>query len=377
MTAKLNRIIHGDCIKEMGKLKAGSVDLVFADPPFNIGYDYDEYDDKRSCEDYLDWSKRWITEVKRVLKPAGTFWLAIGDEYAAELKVMATRELELTCRSWVIWYYTFGVHCKLKFTRSHAHLFHFVKNPKKFTFNDMAVRVPSARQLVYGDKRANPKGRVPDDTWIIPPSFPPLEGGIEGGTFPPSRGGKEGGTVQSRDRKGAVTPDAIPNRGWVLRPQDLPDGFTADSDTWYYSRVCGTFAERTRFHGCQMPEQLLGRIIRASSNERELVLDPFSGSATTLAVAKKLERNFLGFEISKQYVDAGRSRLRKIKPGDPLDGPENPLTSVPSTENGTIRTPDGRRVKRKGQPKRRGRPKQPRRPESRRQESLQQQELWR
>ena len=94
-----------------------------------------------------------------------------------------------------------------------------------------------------------------------------------------------------------------------------------------------------------MPEQLLGRIIRASSNEGELVLDPFSGSATTLAVAKKLERNFLGFEISKQYVDAGRSRLRKIKPGDPLDGPENPLTSVPSTENGTIRTADGRRVK--------------------------------
>ena len=352
MTTKLNRLVHGDCIKEMGRLKAASVDLVFADPPFNIGYEYDEYDDKRSCEDYLEWSKRWITEVKRVLKPDGTFWLAIGDEYAAELKVIATRELGLTSRSWVIWYYTFGVHCNQKFTRSHAHLFHFVKDPKRFTFNDMAVRVPSARQLVYGDKRANPKGRVPDDTWIIPPHFPPSQGGIEGGN------------EQSRDRKGAVPPDAIRNpqsathnRGWVLRPQDLPDGFTADSDTWYYSRVCGTFAERKRFHGCQMPEQLLGRIIRVSSNEGDLVLDPFSGSATTLAVAKKLERNYLGFEISKEYVNAGRTRLRKIKPGDPLDGPENPLTSAPNTEDGTIRTPDGRRVKRNGKPKRPSRPK--------------------
>ena len=336
MTAKLNKIVHGDCIKEMGKLKAGSVDLAFADPPFNIGYDYDEYDDKRSCEDYLDWSKRWISEVIRVLKPDGTFWLAIGDEYAAEMKVMATRELGLTCRSWVIWYYTFGVHCKLKFTRSHAHLFHFVKDAKSFTFNDMAVRVPSARQLVYGDKRANPKGRVPDDTWIIPPAS------------------EDSGPQESAIRN---PQSAIPKQGWILRPQDLPDGFTADSDTWYYSRVCGTFAERKGFHGCQMPEQLLGRIIRASSNEGELVLDPFSGSATTLAVAKKLERSYLGFELSKQYVDAGRLRLRKIQPGDPLDGPENPLTSVPSTANGTIRTSDGRRVKRNGQTKRPGRPR--------------------
>ena len=104
-----------------------------------------------------------------------------------------------------------------------------------------------------------------------------------------------------------------------------------------------------------MPEQLLGRVILASSNEGELVLDPFSGSATTLAVAKKLERDYLGFEISKQYVNDGRSRLRRLKPGDPLDGPENPLTSVPSTENGTIRTPDGKRVKRNGRPKDPGR----------------------
>src|SRR4029453_7430514 len=106
----------------------------------------------------------WGARVFGVLKPDGTFWLAIGDEYAAELKILFHRELKLALRSWVIWYYTFGVNCKKKFTRSHAHLFYFVKDPRNFTFNEDAIRVPSARQLVYADKRANPKGRLPDDT---------------------------------------------------------------------------------------------------------------------------------------------------------------------------------------------------------------------
>jgi len=346
MAATLGRIVQGDCIKKLKTLDAGSVDLVFADPPFNIGYDYDEYDDKRSCEDYLGWSKRWISEVIRVLKPDGTFWLAIGDEYAAELKVMATRDLELTCRSWVVWYYTFGVHCKHKFTRSHAHLFYFVKDPKKFTFNTDDIRVPSARQLVYADKRANPKGRVPDDTWIIQPN---------------AEKSKSRKVEKSKRRNDRQTESPIPNpqspisNGWVLRPQDLPEGFTADSDTWYFPRVCGTFKERGGFHGCQMPEQLLGRIIKACSNEGDLVVDPFAGSGTTLAVAKKLGRKYLGTEISEQYVAEIRARLSRIKPGDLLDGAEDPLTSVAATAEGTIRTPDGKRVKRNSPSTRRGR----------------------
>src|SRR5471032_1581236 len=105
--------------------------------------------------------------------------------FCPELKMIFQRELGLTCRSWVVWYYTFGVHCKRKFSRSHTHLFYFVKNADDFTFNDEAIRVPSARQLVYADARADARGRVPDNTWI-------------------------------------------------LRPQDLPDGFTADEDTWYF-----------------------------------------------------------------------------------------------------------------------------------------------
>ncbi len=83
-----------------------------------------------------------------------------------------------------------------------------------------------------------------------------------------------------------------------------------------------------------MPEQLLGRIIRASTNEAdppELVLDPFSGSATTLVVAKKLNRNFVGFDLSADYVKRGRKRLADVNPGDLLEGAAEPLLSAPKT----------------------------------------------
>jgi site-specific DNA-methyltransferase (adenine-specific) len=332
-------IIEGDCIARMSEMPAASLPLVFADPPFNIGYDYDEYDDRRSAVEYLDWSRLWMDAVVRVLADDGTFWLAIGDEYAAELKVLATRELGLTCRSWVVWYYTFGVHCENKFTRSHAHLFHFVKDAKRFTFNTEAIRVPSARQLVYADRRANPKGRVPDDTWIAPPAGFPREsegrhadGSAATGGPPEPRNGSPGG---------AVPQPTLTHEGFVLRPQDLPGGFGTDSNMWYYPRVCGTFRERGGFHGCQMPEQILGRIIRASSNEGDCVLDPFAGSGTTLAVAKKLGRRYLGFELSKEYVRNIRDRLERIRPGDPLDGVADPMTSVANTRNGRVRPPEG------------------------------------
>ena len=291
-----NHLHHGDCIEGMARLDAGSVDLVFADPPFNIGYDYDVYEDRKHADEYLDWTKAWGTQVHRVLKPTGTFWLAIGDDFAAELKVLFTREIGFSCRSWVIWYYTFGVNCTRKFSRSHTHLFHFVKDRAQFTFNADAIKVPSARQLVYQDIRANPKGRLPDDTWI-------------------------------------------------LRPQDLPEGFQPKEDTWYFPRVCGTFKERAGFHGCQMPERVLGRIIDVSSNPGELVLDPFAGSGSTLIVAKKLGRDYLGFEFSENYAQRIGERLAATGVGQALDGVVDPKTSVPNTANGK-RLDAKRKVKR-------------------------------
>jgi len=283
---QLDKLYNQNCITGMAQIPEGSVDLAFADPPFNIGYKYDVYEDRLAADEYLAWTKKWGAALIRTLKPTGTFWLAIGDDFAAELKVIFQRELGLYCRSWVIWYYTFGVNCARKFSRSHTHLFHFVKNPEHFTFNTDDIRVPSARQLVYADRRADSRGRLPDDTWI-------------------------------------------------LRPQDAVGSFTSEEDVWHIPRVCGTFKERAGWHGCQMPEQLLGRIIRACSDPEQTVLDPFGGSGTTLAVAKKLGRRFIGFELSNNYAKQIQGRLKAANVGDPLVGSEEPKVSTPSTAGST------------------------------------------
>lgn len=268
----MNEIIEGDCLQHFESVADGSVNLVFCDPPFNIGYDYGEdgYDDTMSDSAYLSWSRQWLQQVYRVLADDGTFWLMIGDEQAAELKVLACRA-GFHLRSWVIWYYTFGVNATRKFSRSHVHLLYFVKSKTDFTFNVDAVRVPSARMLKYNDKRANPKGRLPDDTW-------------------------------------------------VLQPTSLEGGFAEDSDTWLLSRVCGTFKERVEGAANQIPEQLLGRVIRACSNENDVVLDPMAGTGTTVVVAKKLGRKYLGFEQSSRMAGIAQSRLAAVNVGDPLEG---------------------------------------------------------
>jgi len=265
---KENTIIQGDCVEiltsELQNQKGKPfVDLIFADPPFNIGYEYDKYKDNLGHEQYVQWSKKWMSACYDVLADHGSFWIAIGDDYAAEIRIIA-RELGLVMRNWIIWYYTFGQNTRKKFSRSHTHIFYFVKNEKKFIFNDSVIRVPSARQTIYNDKRAHSKGKVPDDTWI-------------------------------------------------LRPQEIPEAFNDSEDTWHIPRVCGTFKERTGFHGCQMPEKLLERIILAASNPDQLVLDPFSGSGTTVVVASQLGRKYLGIDISENYVSEGLKRINEAK----------------------------------------------------------------
>ena len=154
-----NRVINGDCLEALAELPEGCVDLAFADPPFNIGYKYDRYDDSRNSDDYLGWTGDWLAAVRRVLKPDGSFFVAIGDEYVAEIKIRLDA-LGLTMRNWIVWHYTFGVSCTKKFSRSHAHILYYVADPKRFTFNADAIRVPSARQTTYADRRANPRGVV-------------------------------------------------------------------------------------------------------------------------------------------------------------------------------------------------------------------------
>ena len=241
----LNKIICGDCIEVLGRVRKPFADLIFADPPFNIGYQYDKYNDKVEREKYIAWTKDWMTVCKKALKPAGSFYIAIGDEYAANVKIIAD-ELGLFLRNWLIWHYTFGQQMKNKFARSHTHILYFVKDKDRFTFNADVTRVISDRQKRYKDKRAYPEGKMPDDVWDE------------------------------------------------------------------YPRVCGTFKERIEFP-CQMPESLLGRIIRVSSDEGHWILDPFIGSGTTAVVAAKLGRNFTGIDISKEYVRTSRQRIESCR----------------------------------------------------------------
>jgi site-specific DNA-methyltransferase (adenine-specific) len=238
---EINKAYLGDCIELMKQIANNSIDLIFADPPFNIGIKYDNYNDKKSYEEYYRWSEKWLKECYRILKKTGTIYIAIGDEFAAEINIILKRT-GFYFRNWIIWYYTFGQNQRKKFNRAHTHIFYFTKSVENFTFNDDVVRIPSARQLVYNDKRAHPKGKVPDDVWE-------------------------------------------------------------------FSRVCGTFKERLGNHPCQMPESLLERIIKTSSNENNLVFDPFGGTGTTAYVAKKLKRNYITMDISEKYFEVIQKRL--------------------------------------------------------------------
>ena len=251
-----NQILCGDCVEILRRAQGPFADLIFADPPFNIGYKYDTYHDDRASEKYLAWTRDWIGACVGVLKPQGSFYLAIGDDYAAQIKLILADELGLTLRNWIIWHYTFGQQTKNKFARSHTHILYFVKDAKNFVFHDEAVRVISDRQKKYSDKRANPAGKMPDDVWNE------------------------------------------------------------------YPRVCGTFVERTGFP-CQMPESLLARIIRVSSNEGDWVLDPFCGSGTTAVVAHKLNRTYTSIDISETYVQAAKERIADSE-GLPVEGNGSP-----------------------------------------------------
>ncbi len=290
--ATIGTISHMDCVDGMAAMPAESAALVFGDPPFNIGRDYDSHNDRQKPADYLKWSARWLDQAVRILKPDGSLWICVSEEYQAELKVLAEGRFALAFpdgkgtelirratpvqplrpRHHVVWYYTFGVNAPKKLSRSHTHLLHFVKSLDGHKWNPDQVRVPSARAAIYNDKRASPDGRLPDDTWII-------------------------------------------------RPQDDAAGFGGDNDVMHESRVCGTYKERQPVDN-QMPEQLIARVVRLCTDEGDLVVSPFSGSGTDAVVSKKLNRKFAAFDTSEAYVLQSLLRLESARPGDMLDAPE-------------------------------------------------------
>ncbi|HKB37337.1 MAG TPA: DNA methyltransferase [Gemmataceae bacterium] len=278
----LGGVLEGDCRAVLPTLPAGCADLVFSDIPFNQGVDYPGYKDDLPEAEYLNLQGECFVAALRELSPTGSFWVASGARYQAEVLVMLKR-LGLHWRNTVVWHYTFGQNQKQKFTPSWVALHYLVRDPRRFTFNADAVRVMSARQTDYNDKRANPKGKVPDDVW-------------------------------------------------VLRPQEAEEMglFDPTFDCWHVPRVNGTFKERVD-HPCQMPQAVLERIILACTNPGDLVLDPMCGPGTTLVAARRLGRRSIGVELCPATAALARERLARA--GSAEEGSESGKgASPPSPE---------------------------------------------
>lgn len=243
-------VIDGDCVAFMKELAPGSMRLIFADPPYNIGVDYGNGPeaDQLDAEEYLDWSESWMLHAANLLADDGSMFVLIPDEWADEYGCLL-RRTGLHRRRWIKWYETFGVNQASNYNRTSRHLFYMVKNPRNFIFNADAVSRESDRQAKYGDKRADPGGKIWDDIWGINPPIP---------------------------------------------------------------RLVGTAEERLPDFPTQLPLALLRPIVAAHSEPGDMVFDPFAGSATTGAAALESGRRFLGIEKNPGYAEMARIRLATI-----------------------------------------------------------------
>ena len=161
-------IATGDCIEHLHALPPGSVNLIVADPPYNIGIDYGDGEKADRLPDaaYIEWTRAWVTAAARTLADDGTMFVICGQEYAGDHQI-ALRDAGLHWRNTITWVEKFGVNCRRKFNRTSRPCFYFTKHRSRFTFNVGSLNTPSDRQTKYGDKRANPAGKVLDDVWTI------------------------------------------------------------------------------------------------------------------------------------------------------------------------------------------------------------------
>ena len=254
---KSGKLFLGDSLAWLKGLKSETVDLVFADPPYNINKaDWDNFE---SHEHYVAWSRDWLEQASRVLKKNGTLYVCGFSEILADVKVAAMPFFK-GCR-WIVWHYKNKANLGGDWGRSHESIVHFRKG-KEFTFNIDEVRIPyGAHTLKY-------------------PSHPQAE---------TSNFGK-GGNGKLREN-------------WVPNPKGAKPKDVLDIPT-----TCNGMGEKTP-HPTQKPEELLRKIILASSNAGDVVADPFSGSGTTSVVAEQLNRRWLACDCSQQYNEWAIERL--------------------------------------------------------------------
>ena len=255
-----SKLVVGDCVEAMSRLPAECADLIFADPPFNIGLSFDICKDRWRREDYLSWIDQWLPQLVRILKPSGSLWLAMSSEYVCDYKTKLD-SLGLKLMNWIVWHYNFERQTKKKFAKSHCVILYYVVDENNYVFNYEDIRVPTMRSVLY-----------------------------------------------NRDRVGGLR-YKVPGDVWYLRPGDAEGLFQPEHDVWFFPRALS--GERVD-HPTQKPEALLERIIRVATNPGDLVVDPFAGSGTTLAVAKRLGRRFWGCELSPRYASVIVERLRGL-----------------------------------------------------------------
>ena len=257
-THRNGKLFLGDSIDWLKKLPAESVELIFADPPYNINKtDWDSFENQ---EKYIEWSMHWIRAAAKLLKPTGSIYICGFSEILADLKHPAS-QIFSGCK-WLIWHYKNKANLGNDWGRSHESILHFRKS-KSFKLNVDLVRIP------YGNHT------------LKYPSHPQAETSQYGN-------GKE------RDN---WTPHPL-----GAKPKDVIELPT----------TCNGMGEKTQ-HPTQKPEELIRRLVLAASKEGDTVLDPFSGSGTTLVVAEQLGRKWLGCDSNNQYNQWAVNRIENVR----------------------------------------------------------------
>lgn len=250
-----NQIVQGDCIELLREIPDNSIDLIFADPPYNLQLKnelyrpnqshvdgvFDKWDKFSSFDDYDKFTFSWLSECKRILKSTGTIWV-IGSYHNIFRVGKIIQDLGFWILNDIIWVKSNPMpnFKGTRFTNAHETMIWASKNEKsKYTFHYKSLKTFNDDLQMRSD-------------WYLP--------------------------ICSGSERLKI------------------DGEKA--------------------HSTQKPEELLYRIILSSSNIEDIVLDPFSGSGTTVSIAKKLKRNFIGFEKETKYVDVSKQRLEQIKPID-------------------------------------------------------------
>lgn len=250
----------GDAFAWLRSLETGCADLIFVDPPYNIKKT--EWDSFESQKEYVRWSLQWIEEAARLLTPAGTLYICGFSEILADLKLPAMRFFK-GCR-WLVWHYKNKANLGSDWGRSHESILHFRKS-RDFTSNIDDARIPySNHTLKY-------------------PEHPQAESSQYG------NGEADHGQLWQPNPRGAKPRDVI----------EIPT-------------TCNGMHEKTP-HPTQKPEELLRKLVLASSNAGDLVLDPFIGSGTTAVVAEQLRRKWKGCDLSAQYCEWAIQRIELVE----------------------------------------------------------------